>query len=61
MTPDTGLFPINQVVTAATKFGHVARCGCGWRAVLDTKVGAITAGQRHLRAAHDLLAPPLST
>lgn len=44
---------VNQVVTAATGFGHVARCGgCPWRAVHDTKLSAIVAGQRHVRAAH---------
>lgn len=52
---------INQVVTAATGFGHVARCGCGWRVVLDTKIGAIVAGQRHVRAAHDVPAPEEAT
>lgn len=56
MTAD-GPININQVVHAATGFGHVARCGCGWRAVHDSKIGAIVAGQRHVRAAHGAPVP----
>lgn len=43
---------INQVLTAATSYGHVARCGCGWKAVHETKIAALVAGQRHVKAAH---------
>lgn len=43
---------VNQVLTAATFYGHVARCGCGWKAVHETGIAALAAGQRHLRAAH---------
>lgn len=43
---------INQVMTAATFYGHVARCGCGWKAVHESKIAALVAGQRHVKAAH---------
>lgn len=43
---------LDQVVTAATRYGHVARCGCGWKAVHETKIAGLVAGRRHVRAAH---------
>ncbi len=48
----TGPNVVNQVLTAATFYGHVARCGCGWKAVHETGIAALVAGQRHLWAAH---------
>lgn len=43
---------VNQVLTTRTGFGHIARCGCGWRAICETSIAALVSGQRHLRQAH---------
>jgi len=48
----TGPNVVNQVVHAATFYGHVARCGCGWKALHETEIAALGAGQRHLKTAH---------
>ena len=43
---------LGQVVTAATGYGHVARCGCGWKSVCETSIAALVSGRRHVRTAH---------
>jgi hypothetical protein len=43
---------VNQVVHAATFYGHVARCGCGWKTVHESHIAGLVAGQRHLWNVH---------
>lgn len=43
---------LHQVLIAATSYGLVARCGCGWKAVHETRIVALVSGQRHIRTAH---------
>jgi hypothetical protein len=55
MNPETnatrtgGPNEVNQVFTVATGYGHVSRCGCGWRALHQTNIEGLVSGQRHLR------------
>ena len=47
-----GPLVLNQIVTARTAFGHIARCGCGWRVICETSIAALVSGQRHLKDEH---------
>lgn len=55
--PSGGPYVVNQVLTVATGWGYAARCGCGWKTAHDTRIAALVAGQRHLRAEHSLRHP----
>ena len=60
MTADSsGPNVVNQVITASTLYGCVARCGCGWKAVHVDEVAARASGRRHTSATHGTGQPSL--
>lgn len=54
MPCETSLDPyaVNQVFVATVGYGHVARCGCGWRAVHNSAATAVESGRRHVTDKH---------
>ena len=48
---------LHQVIVAAALYGHVARCGCGWKVVHATRTAAQASGRRHVWTAHGIALP----
>lgn len=57
--PETSLGPnvVNQTLIASTCYGHVVRCGCGWRAIHSSESAARGSGERHVWTAHGTRPP----